>query len=267
MSFSATILGVLYISHLVSCTITNPKDYCGHKIYDNEISNPVVLDESDESCAERDVYTPPELACTFPSANFRALYTEQTNATTTNNATKIIIEEGGDSLGYANGVFYKKQTSKLNTEVFACTLFTHGGPRNRKIEYLKFDKPTDCLLWWELSACTTIQRMRDILNKRHDDITYAVPDDCRLMEVIHNHWTTYFDGNMGSNNRYAYIHGNIRLFTLATLSRSKDGKGASLVSKRGQNNHLTITNRDDLLRGYSLNPTGVYAFKPLTSQD
>ncbi|GFS16400.1 hypothetical protein ElyMa_001472100 [Elysia marginata] len=109
MSLTATINGVIYISQFVACAITDPKDYCGHKNYDNQTSNPVILDKSKKLCAERDVYTPPEMAYTFPSANLRVIYTGRTNATITKDNPNITIVGRDDILGNAKGVFYKKK--------------------------------------------------------------------------------------------------------------------------------------------------------------
>ncbi|GFS16393.1 hypothetical protein ElyMa_001471900 [Elysia marginata] len=270
MSLITTILGVLYISQLVECTTTNPTEFCEH----SDTSNPVVLDQSNKSCAERDVYTPPELACAFPNENLRVIHTGQIDAPVTNGIPKIKIEQGG-ILGTADAVFYREQT-ELTLTVYKCSLLayrpesTAGGTiKPSFLLPLKFDNTSDCLYWSAspaTAACTTLKRSTDLLNQGQYK-NRVVPDNCQLRENGLNHWTTYYDGNKGSNPNKAYIHADIRLHTVATLSRSNGSEPASLKSKRGQTNRIFITNRRDLEHGYFNHSTGIYAFRPLSPED
>ncbi|GFR77315.1 hypothetical protein ElyMa_003964800 [Elysia marginata] len=260
---TTTIVGLLYASQLVSCAVTDPKEYCGHN---NATSNPVVLDESARSCVERNAFTPPELTCAFPDANFKAIYTEQTSAVITKKAARIRIREGGDPKGYANAVIYKKQSNDIgDIRIYTCMLFTQSESNKRQIEFLEFDQPTDCLMWtWTLSACKTIDRALKTLRQRGDGVRYAAPDSCRLTESVKNHYSTTHQG--GSDHSVKYVNANFRLFTMATLSRSKDGKPASVTSKKGEFNSFSTRKREELLRGFTLNPNGVFAFQPILAR-
>ncbi|GFS16389.1 hypothetical protein ElyMa_001471800 [Elysia marginata] len=282
MSLVATILGVLFISQLVECTQTNPNDFCEH----SDTSDPVVLNETSKLCAERDVYTPPELACTFPTTSVRAFYTGQINASVTN--AKITTKQGGNLMGYANAVYYKRFSFDLSLNVYSCSLFAYQPPqswsvgfvpfrksnpkkKNRRT-YITFDNPIDCYHWWTdplNGVCKTLKRIKDQMNR--DGGNYVLPVDCRLTEVARNehtrYMTTFHGNNIGSNHHNKYLHANIYLYTVATLSRTEDGTGSKLQSKKDQHNSISVTNRDDLLRGYMIHSIGVYAFRPLGSQE
>ncbi|GFR91182.1 latent-transforming growth factor beta-binding protein 1 [Elysia marginata] len=276
MSLVTTIFGLICLSHLAQCTVTKPNLFCAH----SDTSDPIVLNETTKLCAERNVYTPPELTCTLHTASVKTFYTGKTDATVTD--AKITIKKGGDLSGLATATFYKKLYNTKNIrDVYSCSLFAYQPAKKlnflemlsrqsatkSKIKHLKFDYPTDCYLWSKnpLSAgCVTINRIRRKLNR--DGGNYARPVNCRLMPQGNDKSTTFYGNNLGSNHRLKYIHAKISIYTRASLIQTEDGNNVKLQSNKGQKT-LSITNKKDLMNGYVTYPTKVYAFKRILSPE
>ncbi|GFR90508.1 latent-transforming growth factor beta-binding protein 1 [Elysia marginata] len=264
MSFAITLIVGLLTNHLVSCAITDPKSHCAHKNYNDNTSDPIVLDENKKLCAEREMYTPPELACAFPQVSMRAFHTGQINAI--NNTPKIRIAGRDDIPGSAKGVFYKKNTKVIKRDILQCLLYSyqpHQPNNQHKIRYISFTNATDCQRWFdfpETAACNTFRRFRDEMNGI--GFRFAVPTDCRLISR-----TTFRANNRGDDGSRHYLHGTFAFFRGATLYLSESDRDTMMHVSGRQDEEIRDETIGHYEQGYAISHKFIYVFQPFKFQD
>lgn len=191
-------------------TNTDPWESCGHvKPADDASEPPIPLDNSGGVCAQRSVYTPPELTCATPEAKFRVIYSHLNREDDdvfipagTNAVVTVSSERKVDLLyGSAQATVYQKNLDVIEREVYRCQKYVlvlnrtavklyYVIPISSNISLTVEPLPVDddeCKQWWSTrSACAS-------LREAAADYNADMPEKCemKLPDPWSNYLTTY----------------------------------------------------------------------------